>query len=342
MSISGRRIRSIFLSHVSIFSLKRNRLQLGIPAVLVAMGCSGLPELPLDGLPLNPVSSFVEPNPAVTTSIRDARTEVPFLDGFRGADPVSLASLPRGPNNGFLLPGPGSYALSTQSYCLHAGTYGPTDGDGYIYAPLLGPRAALIQRLAQNSVEHLEISQRDVQTLIWAIQAHARLYDAPLEVQRTAAALLSEDDLQSLDDAAMSILAGAARDQAYAHLPQAARRVLQAEDDLRGLLTGGRSTYEELERTAVLVGVPPREDHDRDVPRGRWSYHPDGFFIRYFPSEYARTEVHVYWPEEMMFERDGTGRIAAVADFRGNRVEVEYGHSSASTVPTASSAYAFQ
>lgn len=308
------------------------RAGLGL-TVLAAGGCGGLPELPLDALPLSPLASFAEPDPAITTSIRDAQTEAPFLDVFRPADPVSLSSLPRGPNDGFLLPGSGFFALNTRSYCLHAGTYGPTEGNGYVYAPLLGPRAALIRRMAQNSVDHPEISQMEVQTLIWAIQSHTSLHDTPRAVQRTAAVLLSEDDLRSLDDAAVDILAGAARERAYAHLPEAARRVLRAEDQLRNMLTQGQSTYEELERAAVLAGVPPREDDDREVPWGRWSYHPDGYFVRYYPNGYRQLEVQLYVPEPAVLQRDNRGRIVSVADRTGNHMEVEFDEETAPLEP---------
>ncbi|MFC1661807.1 hypothetical protein ACFL3S_10215 [Gemmatimonadota bacterium] len=301
--------------------------------MMALAGCGGLPELPLDEIQLPGVSRFVQPEPAITTSIRDAVTEVPFLDDFSPAEPVALSNLPRGPNKGFLLTAPGFFALNTRSYCLHAGTYGPSAGDGYLYAPLEGPRAALIRRLVQNSVDHAEIPQRNVQSLIWAIQSHAPLQNAPLEMQRTAAVLLSQDDLQSLDAVALDVLTEAVRERAYRNLPESARRVLRAEEDLRRLLARSQTTYEEMERAAVLVGVPPRQDDDREVPRGRWSYHPDGLFVRYFPSGYTQTEVHIYLPEPVAFERDNQGRIVTVADGRGNRLEVVFDEEVSSLEP---------
>ena len=55
--------------------------------------------------------------------------------------------------------------------------------------------------------------------------------------------------------------------------------------------------YAELERVAVLLGDPQPDAASRDVPRGRWSYHPGGYFIRFFPRGYNQTLVQVHVPE---------------------------------------------
>lgn len=66
---------------------------------------------------------------------------------------------------------------------------------------------------------------------------------------------------------------------------------------------------DETDRAAVRLGSPPLEEGDRDVPRGRWSYHPNGYFLRYFPTGYSRTEVQIYVPEPVSFQTDDDGRI---------------------------------
>ena len=49
----------------------------------------------------------------------------------------------------------------------------------------------------------------------------------------------------------------------------------------------------------MLVGNPnPSEDRGPNVPRGRWSYHPNGFYIRFYPSGYQRTRVEVMVPDD--------------------------------------------
>jgi len=123
------------------------------------------------------VEKLLEGKPPITTSLADAVTEVPFLDDFDPKDLVRMTVLPRGPRGGFLLKHPGLYQLQAQSYCLHAGTYAPGEGDGYLYAPLEGPRSGVIRRILQNSVAHPQIKQSDIQTLIWAILSRTKLGD---------------------------------------------------------------------------------------------------------------------------------------------------------------------
>ncbi|MCK4822983.1 hypothetical protein KA005_44895, partial [bacterium] len=102
------------------------------------------------------------------------------------------------------------------------------------------------------------------------------------------------------------------------------RKIVQAEASLREKLTQGEENYEELERVAVLRGVPPFGKGSRNVPRGRWSYHGDGYFIRYFPSGYQTTQIELYVPEHLQIERDSKDRITLIADSVGNRIETDY------------------
>src|SRR5688500_8093535 len=97
------------------------------------------------------LSSFLEGDPPITTSLDDARTEVAFLDGYAPARWTPLTRLPRAANGGFRLR-PGRYAMIAQTYCMHAGTHGPGGGDGYLYAPLAGPKAPIVRSILRNSV----------------------------------------------------------------------------------------------------------------------------------------------------------------------------------------------
>ena len=80
-------------------------------------------------------------------------------------------------------------------------------------------------------------------------------------------------------------------------MPPAMARVFQAEARLRQLFARADTPYAELERVAVLLGDPEPDAGSREVPRGRWSYHPDGYFIRFFPRGYNQTLVQVHVPE---------------------------------------------
>jgi hypothetical protein len=79
-------------------------------------------------------------------------------------------------------------------------------------------------------------------------------------------------------------------------MPAPLRRIAEAEARMRSLLTSGGS-YADLERVAVLAGAAPMGPGSEEVPRGRWSAHPDGYYIRYLPESYTNTVVEIWVPQ---------------------------------------------
>ncbi|MGH7588773.1 MAG: hypothetical protein ACRELU_09290 [Gemmatimonadota bacterium] len=274
------------------------------------------------------LGSFLEGDPPITTSLDDARTEIAFLDAYSPGVWAPMDGLPRTSSGAFRLR-PGRYALEAQSYCMHAGTHGPGGGDGYLYAPLAGPKAPIVRSILRNSVAHPEIQQRNIQVLIWAIIARTEFDEMPGEVQRTARTLLTEDELDELDDGALGMVPESVMREAMGQLPPVARQVFQAEARLRSMLSGGSASFAELERVAVLTGAATPTADSRPVPEGRWSYHPDGFFVRYAPHGYSRTRIEIVVPRPVTMERDPEGRIVAVVEASGRKVEVAYDDASA-------------
>jgi len=280
----------------------------------------------------------------ITNKLSDAVTEVPFLDDFNPKGKIPMTVLPRTKEGGFVLEEPGAYVFVCQSYCLHAGTYEPGKGDGYLYAPIKGPESDIFRHIVQNSVEHPEIPQRDIQVLLWAILARTKIADMSDELQLAAAKLLSPKEIFEINGGALELVPKSVLDKATIDMPPQVRKIVQAEANLREKLAQGEENYEELERIAVLHGVPPIGEGSRNVPRGRWSYKPGGFFVRYFPSGYQRTQIELYVPEPLNVERDGKGRITLISDNFENRIETEYDDSvEPQTIPGESSlkAYAF-
>ena len=52
-----------------------------------------------------------------------------------------------------------------------------------------------------------------------------------------------------------------------------------------------------------------------------WSLHPDGYYIRYFPSGYSRTKVQIYVPESKgQVIYDAVGTIACPANTGAQRL----------------------
>ncbi len=259
-----------------------------------------IPDIPVDipslsDIPL--VGDFLEEEPAITSCLDDAVSEVPDMDNFEPEFFSQLYDMPVNSNGSiFLLPG--AYELETRSYCLHAGTYvSDTGGNGYIYAPLVGDRRDIIQAILDRSSDHGEIPQRDVQVLIWAVLAKYEFTDMNSSMQRTVTALLTPDEIFELNGGYMALVPDDMMSRVFGELPEPLRAVMEAEAGLRNTLSRAGSTYEELEAIAVLPGNPPAQCNERDIPEGRWSLHPAGYYIRYFPSGYTHTRVEIWVPE---------------------------------------------
>ncbi|UCF70809.1 MAG: hypothetical protein JSW49_00595, partial [candidate division WOR-3 bacterium] len=102
------------------------------------------------------------------------------------------------------------------------------------------------------------------------------------------------------------------------------RTILEAEARLRQKMTQGEVSYEELEEVAVRFGAAPAGEDDKNIPWGRWSFHPDGYFIRFLPQGYTRNNIQVYVPRDCLIEKDNLGRITAICDRNTRRIEIEY------------------
>lgn len=243
------------------------------------------------------LSKFIQPRAAITTSFKDAYTEgkqaPSFADG-QTAQPLYL--LPKAEGGGYKLC-VGLYTMINKSYCLQAGTRGPSNGDGYMLAPVLGPKEEVVISLLKNAESHSNVSQRDIQELLWAIIARTRFADYNTRIKRTATILLSPAELLKLEGGALGVLPDNMVAKAKAELPQGLQAIFEAENNIRRLAASGSATYEEMERYAMLAGLVP--EVDRDYPSGTWSLHPDGYYIRFIPRGYSITETQIYVPQEL-------------------------------------------
>ena len=243
------------------------------------------------------VSSILKGDPPITTSLPDAKWGDASKDGFTPREAGrSLMTLQRTPNGGFVLQ-PGYYSMQTQSYCLKAGTHGPGGGDGYLYAPPTGPAEDAVMTIVRNSVNRPEIRQQDIQLLLWAIIARAKFEDLSSDLKATASKLLTPRQLAALNRNALDVLPDSVQQAAINKAPSGVRTVLQAEARLRQMLTTAGSSFAEIERVAVLSGAAPLGEGSVEVPSGRWSLHPDGYYVRYIPSSYSSTRVEIWVPQ---------------------------------------------
>ncbi len=239
-----------------------------------------------------PIPDFLSGPQPVSTNIADAIYGDAARDAFMPGEALELTSLARDERGGFVL-APGYYTMVAQSYCLHAGTHGPSGGEGYLYAPVKGSADDAVIAILQNSVGHPDIPQRDIQQLLWAIVARAKFDNLNHRLQPVAAQLLTQRQLASLNRSALDVLNNRQLSRLTGGLPAPLRAIAQAESQLRSMLTTTGSSYADMEAVAVLTGIAPLGEGSVDVPAARWSRHPVGCWVRYRPNGYSNTQVEL-------------------------------------------------
>ncbi|OOQ57980.1 hypothetical protein [Mucilaginibacter pedocola] len=260
---------------------------------------------------------------AISTSFQDVDkngSKPPsFMDG-QTAQPLYL--LPKTPTGAYKLC-EGYYEMTNKSYCLHAGTRGPSKGDGYMLAPVLGPKKEVVILILKSAESHPNVAQRSIQVLLWAIIARTRFVDMGTDIKLTASTLLTPQQLLMLEGGALGVLPANVMDKAKGELPPAVQAVFEAENNIRRLAASGSASYEEMEKYAMLAGLAPQPDPE--VPSGIWSLHPDGYYIRFIPSSYSVTKTQIYVPKELIATKpdlvyDGPNGIACPANVGSQRL----------------------
>ena len=287
----------------------------GLKDKLLKVGAAqGVKALGVDKLLKQPAS--------ITTNFKDVDRTGEKMPDFKSTEKFqSLYLLPKNPEGGFVLC-EGYYEMTNKSYCLQAGTYGPSNGDGYMFAPVLGPKQAVVISILKSAEKHPDVTQHDVQILLWAIIARTKFanYAGPIKV--TALKLLTTRELTQLEGGALGILPIDVVQKAKDKMPAGLQAVFEAENNIRQLVASGNYTYADMEKYAILAGMaPPRTD----VPRGIWTKHPDGYYVRYLPSGYSVTKVQIYVPKELLSKGtrliyDAAGDIACPANTGAQRL----------------------
>jgi hypothetical protein len=268
------------------------------------------------GLPT--IDDLLSTNP-ITTSFEDAYAERDLF-GVTDTTYTNIRSMPSS-SAGYTLTS-GFYELEAESFCLRAGTHGPSDGDGYLPAPLLGERRQIVYKILSTYASNPNVSQRDAQVLLWAIIASTPFSDMSARVQATAIALLNEEELFELNNGVIGLVPDPVWFELEQQIPAPVRAIYRAERDIRNLVASANSSYETLETVAVLSGAAPASSLVRQVPRGQWAQHPEGYFVRYFPSGYSRTRVEVYVPPETTVTFDPSISVAAPANTGAQRLGI--------------------
>lgn len=252
----------------------------------------------------------------ITTSFKDVDKTKHFENSFGDdATYASFFSQPFDETEGFTLQ-PGFYEGDFQSFCIKAGTYHPTKGRGRFYAPIKGPKADIVSNIIEEYQRRSDITQREVQLLLWAIIAKTDFYKMTGPVKETATKLLTPAQIARLSKGALDKLT---RNElkSIANKSGALRAVLEAENNLRLKYYAGVKSYQEYEEIAMLAGVEPIV---AGFEAGRWTQHPDGYFLRYFPSGYSRTKTQVYIPGSIGTIRYNPTNSIAVPPNSGQRL----------------------
>lgn len=301
---------------------------LWLPTAILAGGFSlpgsvKLPDIPKVGASIPGLEGLLGDDTPVSTSFADAATEIPYLDAYSPEQPLPLEAMKKDSSGCFALRA-GTYSFDAQSYCLHAGTYGPSKGDGYLYAPLKGSKAEVIRNIIEQSSNHPEIPQQNVQTLIWGIEARTKISEMSPEVQDAAKALLSKKQIASLNGGAFGVIPENQLTAILSKATEPVRKAMEFENAFREKLCNPSLSFPELEKVAVLTGDPPPNKDARVVPSMRWSYSPDGYFIRFKPHRYQATYFEVSCPDHYSIKRDDRGRITEMSDSQQNIIGIAY------------------
>ncbi len=291
----------------------------GIPGVPVPP-IPNVPKLPT--LPFPDVSQLLSGQDAVSTSLANAVTGIPFLNDYQPFIVAPLEAGSRGAGGGFDVPA-GSYVFEARSYCLHAGKYFAVGGSGYLYAPLKGSKAQIIRTILERSAVHLEVPQHDVQLLIWAILARVRTSDLSPQLQADAAKLLLPSQILLLNSSAIGVVPEGQFGTLLAKIPDSLQPVVQTENSMRGLLASN-ATYEAMER----VAVPQSPQHRTTLSPVRWSFAPQGYFVWYIPHGFSWTTTFVDVPGAVLMTQDSLGRVTLLKDRQGDSVIISYVDSS--------------
>ncbi len=269
----------------------------------------------------SPVANILKrPSPITTNFEDDVKMKGALSDTFGStAVYVPLYKMKRDDKNAYVLC-PGYYEMTNQSYCLKAGTHGPSEGDGYMYAPTKGKMDDIVNAILENhEKKHPEIPQHDVQVLLWAIIARAKFDNLSGRLKVVTALLLTPEQIIKLNGGYAETIGNEALKRGIVDVPAPVQAVMEAENNIRNLVANGVDDYNKFEEYAILAGMATA-DHS-EVTRGMWSLHPDGYYIRYLPSGYKQTKVQIYIPVKIgEVHYNAIGSIACPANTGAQRL----------------------
>ena len=163
---------------------------------------------------------------AITTNFKDCnKIDVKNASFGNNEKYTNLCNANFTSSEGYVLK-PGFYTIDLKSFCMHAGTYAPSKGDGYLYAPVKGPRKELINSLVKNWYKNQDIPQEKVQALVWGVIAKSSFKNMSPDLQLVATRLLSKSDLLQLSKMGLDFIPASVMSKAKSNLPKPIQLVL--------------------------------------------------------------------------------------------------------------------
>jgi hypothetical protein len=230
--------------------------------------------------------------PMLSSGLADSITGADTLPG--SVDPdlklfSSLLKLERVDDGAFILK-TGMYEAYLQGFSLDANDGGGNRTlGGWVPAPIHGKRGEVVASILKNAELHPDISQGDIQNLLWAVVAGTDLEKMPQNLQQAAVRLLPADLAKSLqgpveaEKAKQSIL-GAINNR-IKKSPLASGAAGAA---------GGVATV--LNPGPARSSLPPMPA-GLGYERGKWVLMPGGFYLRYLPDGASKIRVELLVPE---------------------------------------------
>jgi hypothetical protein len=218
-------------------------------------------------------------------------------------NPSPLVELKRANDGSFILQ-PGIYEAYVQGFSLD-----PTDGtpvarmDGYLPAPLKGSRAAIVAAILKAGESHPEVTQLQMQMLLFAVVANDGMEKWPQDIKQTAVRLIPKEMVGQLQGSTVNAeLKNKALNAVNKQINN--NRTLSADmwkfeakkqaldDKSGGLLSSGLSIIGSM-HSGKKTAIPDL------VARGTWMQMPDGFYLRYL-TDLKGVHVQVAVPEEVV------------------------------------------
>ncbi len=278
-------------------------------------------------------------NSPISTTFDDAKYEADVLQDFEPQphEYQSLALQPSAGRGAYKLSS-GLYTMNAKSFCLRGYTYGPSKGDGHLYAPLKGRQANFIRAIIERFSTKPNIAQREVQVLLWAIIAGANMETIGDQYKSTLSKLFTPKEL--LTYYGKGIITGTAtkytqkfKKRMLKKFAPQLEKMMEADQKISRMVKENKS-FNEIENIAVLAGVAPAKDMIREVTAGRWSYLPkEGYFIRFFPRGYPQTRVDIYVPYEGEVQVDKNKKVTAIRKNSRRAKKVTYRPSTMTAMP---------